>query len=422
MSFLAHIQIKQGQRPSSKGSPVQDLPQKVQAVRHAAILGVDYQGFRPAMEVAIADHVTAGQVVCRDRNFSNVAIVAPISGRVASIDHGPRRTLSAIVIENGVDAALSQSSAIDVTSDEIVRQTLLEKGMWPAFRTRPFGQIPHPESKPAAIFINTTRTSLLAPDPRVVLKQKSDDFHAGVDLLTRLTDGKIYVCQAPGEALCQEAERVQIAYFSGNSASGLSGTHINRLHRARIDKQVWSIGYQDVAAIGYLFRTGNYSGSRVVSIAGSQAAKPRLIETCLGASLREACDGEVRTDTKQTTQIFSGAPLTGRDAAFLGRFHDQITIAEKATHSLVGNWLFRAALSQGAIIPTDVLESALAIDVLPVPLMRALSIGDADAAESLGCLELVEEDVALLSRLCTSGSDYGVLLRQVLNELMEDAA
>ena len=54
--------------------------------------------------------------------------------------------------------------------------------------------------------------------------------------------------------------------------------------------------------------------------------------------------------------------------------------------------------------------------------MRALSVGDVDAAERLGCRELIEEDVAALSRLCTSGADYGRLLREVLDQLAVDAA
>jgi Na+-transporting NADH:ubiquinone oxidoreductase subunit A len=73
------------------------------------------------------------------------------------------------------------------------------------------------------------------------------------------------------------------------------------------------------------------------------------------------------------------------------------------------------------LIPTAKLESALPYGLPVVPLMRALSVGDAEVAERLGCLDLIEEDVALLSSLCTSGSDYGQLLRRVLDEL-EDAA
>ena len=51
--------------------------------------------------------------------------------------------------------------------------------------------------------------------------------------------------------------------------------------------------------------------------------------------------------------------------------------------------------------------------------MRALAVRDSESAARLGALGLVEEDVALLSNLCTSGSDYGKLLRNVLDDLAE---
>ena len=67
-------------------------------------------------------------------------------------------------------------------------------------------------------------------------------------------------------------------------------------------------------------------------------------------------------------------------------------------------------------------DRALPFDIMAVPLMRALAVGDAEAAHRLGCLELIEEDVALLTRRCTSGADYGALLRDVLDDIARDAA
>jgi Na+-transporting NADH:ubiquinone oxidoreductase subunit A len=71
----------------------------------------------------------------------------------------------------------------------------------------------------------------------------------------------------------------------------------------------------------------------------------------------------------------------------------------------------------GPTLPLEAFERAMPLDILPVPLMRALSVGDVEAAERLGCLELVEEDMALLSYLCPGHADYGALLRQMLDEI-----
>lgn len=425
--MMGHTKIKRGLQFSKEGAPVENLVHAECSVNTAALLGADCPGLRPALTVAPGDRVTAGQIVFTDRKNPDVAFAAPLSGRVASIGYGPRRTLSAFVIEaeasepDEVADHHSDTASIDDASNEGVRQTLLKRGFWPAFQTRPFGGIPAPDATPAAIFVNATQISPRAPAPWVVLERRKAEFQLGVELLTRLTDGPVYVCQAPEDTLYTFSDRVKGAFFSGTRAAGLSGTHIDRLHPASLDHQVWSIGYQDVAAIGHLFQTGQYLPDRLISISGPRAAKPKLVRTCLGGCIRDICSGEFAPQSgRPTARILSGDALTGREADYIGRYHQQITIMDRPSDKSVWRWLSGPSAAQGVIVPTGALEQALAIDVLPVPLMRALSVGDSEAAERLGCLALVEEDVAALTELCTSGADYGVLLRHVLDDLAGD--
>ncbi len=56
------------------------------------------------------------------------------------------------------------------------------------------------------------------------------------------------------------------------------------------------------------------------------------------------------------------------------------------------------------------------------PLLRALVVGDAQAGARLGCLELAEEDLALVSFLCPGKLDYGALLRALLDAIAKDTA
>lgn len=422
--MLGHTKIKQGLHFSKEGAPAQSLEYDDFNATTAAFLGADCPGLRPSLNVGPGDMVSVGDIVFTDRKNPDIAFAAPLSGHVASIDYGPRRTLSAFVIEADENIqdqkpdAQSQSALIDTASKQGVRQTLLKRGLWPAFQTRPFGGIPAPDAVPAAIFVNATRVSPRAPAPWIVLERLQAEFQQGVDLLTQLTEGPVYVCQAPEDTICSFSDRVKGAFFSGTRASGLSGTHIDRLYPVTLDHHVWSIGYQDVAAIGHLFQTGQYMPDRLVSVSGPRALQPKLIKTCLGASIGQICSGQVAPKSGQRmARILSGDGLTGREAAFVGRYHQQITIANQPSDKGFWQWLSRPSTARGAFIPTAALEQALAIDVLPVPLMRALSIGDSAAAERLGCLALVEEDVAALTELCTSGADYGVLLRHVLDEL-----
>lgn len=70
-----------------------------------------------------------------------------------------------------------------------------------------------------------------------------------------------------------------------------------------------------------------------------------------------------------------------------------------------------------ALIPNGVHERVAPPGILPIPLLRALSTGDVDMARHLGALALVEDDMALLSHVDGAGTDYGVMLRAVLDEL-----
>ena len=76
----------------------------------------------------------------------------------------------------------------------------------------------------------------------------------------------------------------------------------------------------------------------------------------------------------------------------------------------------------GATQPSEAFERLFPFDLLPVPLMRALAVGDIETVERLGGLELLEEDLALLTWRCPSGTDYGQLLRGVLDTLHQERA
>lgn len=423
--MLGHTKIKMGLPASQEDAMAQDVVHDRRDAGSAAFLSADYRGLRPSLTVSPGDKVRVGDIVFTDRKHPEVGFAAPLAGRVASIDYGARRTLSALVIEADSGEQADDSSDSEEFGDPDnggVRRTLLKRGLWPAFLTRPFGRIPKPDAVPAAIFVNATQASLQAPAPSVVLEHQKAEFQKGVELLTYLTDGPVYVCQAPQDTLCAFSERVECAFFSGTPASGLSGTHIDQLYPVRLERQVWSILYQDVAAIGHLFLTGHYQPNRVFSISGPCSAEPKLVRTCLGAGIGQICNGEVTIrNGRHRARLLSGDAVTGWESAFIGRHHQQITILDAPPEKGFWHWMSRPSASHGALIPTAALERALAVDVLPVPLMRALSVGDSAAAERLGCLALVEEDVAALTRLCTSGADYGVLLRDVLDDLAGEA-
>ena len=65
-------------------------------------------------------------------------------------------------------------------------------------------------------------------------------------------------------------------------------------------------------------------------------------------------------------------------------------------------------------------ERIMPLDLLPVPLLRALAVGDVEGARRLGCLDLLEEDLALCSFVCPAKGVYGPMLRRVLDRIRKE--
>ena len=398
-------------------------------VERIALLGADLPGLRPKLLCDQGDRVKRGQAVFHDRAHPEVAFVSPVSGIVESITLGPRRSLSSLVIRSEIGQHEPDPVVMATSTSDELRAALLAKGFWPAFLTRPFGRIPAADAVADAIFVTVTPDNPHAADPRVVLKEQGGVFQAGLKALTLLTAGLVHVCQTPGTDLAAGlGDRIRAAFFPAGHSSGLTGTHIHRLHPVDGNRTVWSIGYQDVAAIGRLIETGVHDFGRVVALAGPRAKRPRLIRTVAGASLQDLIKDEaVPRQDGERLQVLSGSALSGRPASWLGRYHHQITLLDNAAprrklpeRGLMAH-LRLASSRPGPLIPTAALEQALGFDVPLVPFLRALSVGDAETAGRLGCLEMVEEDVAAVSMACTSGADYGRMLRHILDELAEDS-
>jgi Na+-transporting NADH:ubiquinone oxidoreductase subunit A len=403
--------------------------QQASPVARVALLGIDTPGLRPKLHCDQGDEVMDGQPLFHDRAHPEIMFVSPVSGIVESVTYGPRRSLSALVIKVRPETPASEPGSVDATTAAGLRAALLDRGLWPSFLTRPFGRIPAPGAIADAIFVTATGDDHHAPDPHVVLSGRQDAFRSGLKALTLLTDGPVHVCQTPGKDLAAGiGDRIQSSRFSSGPATGLAGHHVHRLFPVGHGRQVWTVGYQDVAAIGELLETGRYDGARVVSLSGQQVRRPRLLRTVGGANLADLIAGETLEEPAgSATAVLSGSVITGRPAAWLGRYHQQVTLIESAPERRTAPerglkaWFRPRRRMPGPLIPTAALERAFIFDAPPVPLLRALSVGDAETARKLGCLEMVEEDLAPLSMACTSGADYGQMLRHVLDELAEDA-
>ncbi len=443
------IKIKKGLDLPISGAPEQTITDS-NSVRHVALIGFDYIGMKPTMAVSEGDRVKRGTLLFTDKKTEGVRYTSPAAGVVKEINRGERRVFQSIVIEIEGDEAesfarYSESDFASLERQQVV-DNLVESGLWTTFKTRPYSKVPEIDSTPHSIFVSVMDTNPLAADPTVIIGENSSAFERGLRILTRLTNGKVFVTGKPGSDVpVPESDSVEVHQFDGKHPAGNVGTHIHHIDPIVGDKVVWSIGYQDVIDIARLFETGELPVDRIVAVGGPKATRPRLIRTRIGASLTELLEGEIATDCEVRTisgSVFGGLRGDG-PCAYLGRFANQISVLEEGTKREFLGWLspgpnrfsvlniYLSSLMKGklfnfttttngserAMVPVGAYEKVMPLDILPTQLLRSLIVGDTETAQKLGALELAEEDLALCTFVCPGKYEYGPILRENLTRI-----
>jgi len=459
---VAVHRIKRGLDLPISGAPEQTVHVGAE-IRRVALLGDDTPGVRARLAVAEGDVVRRGQLLFEDRLRPGVRYTAPGAGRVQAIFRGRRRALRSVVIELS-----ATERAGTPTNDELqpfaswkrgdphawsgadVRALMLESGLWTALRTRPFSHVPLPDDVPAAIFVTAIDTNPLAPDPDVSFHERVDDFHLGLRLVARLTEGTTYLCIGPDSEIRGGTDSpAEVEVFAGPHPAGTPGVHIHTLAPVSRRRTVWHLGYADVIALGELARTGRLPVERIVSIAGPPVTSPRLVRTRIGANLEELLAGSV-DESAGEVRVVSGSVLSGKKAmgpefGYLGRYHNQVSVVRIGGRKFLG-WIepgfekfsvlpvFLSRLLPGKtfdfdtdtngsyrpVFPLGTYEKVMPMDILPTYLLRSLVVGDLEKAEQLGMLELDEEDLALCTFVCPGKTEFGPYLRRNLERLEKD--
>ncbi|QQX82514.1 Na(+)-translocating NADH-quinone reductase subunit A [Shewanella sp. KX20019] len=442
------IAVKKGLNVPIAGEPKQ-VVNTSKSCSHVALLGEEYVGLKPTMLVEVGELVQKGQVLFEDKKNIGVKYTAPASGKIIAINRGDRRLFQSIVIECNQGGAINFGINDDIAGLERsqVQAKLVNSGLWTALRTRPFSRVPQLDTAPSGIFVSAMDSNPLAADPRIVIAEQAESFAAGIAVLGRLTDGKVHLCQAPGDELPgSDLKHVSNHCFTGVHPAGLVGTHIHFILPASIERPVWHLGYQDVIAYGKLFLTGEIYTDRVVSLAGPDVIEPRLIRVQTGACLSQVVADEL---TEGNSRVVSGSVLSGHTAYgahdYLGRFHNQISVLQEDSQHQLMPWvrggsekfsitravtsrlkgakkLFNLTTHTGgsarAMMAFGQLDRVMPLDVLPTLLVRDLVVRDTDEAQALGALELDEEDLALCTFVCPGKYDFGKELRACL-EIIE---
>ncbi|MGH1363585.1 MAG: Na(+)-translocating NADH-quinone reductase subunit A [Calditrichia bacterium] len=445
--------IRKGLDLPIAGEPVQDSIQDGKALRRVAVLGDDYIGMKPTMEVKVGDDVKIGQLLFTDKKNPLIRHTSPAAGKVVEVNRGAKRAFKSLVIElAGKEEAIEfekfdEDKLNSLTREDVVKH-LVATGMWTSLRMRPFSMVADPAGTAHAVFVTAMDTNPLAPSVQKLIDGNEKKLVNGLRVISKLTEGSVYVAKAPETKLPDSGvSNVKVEDFQGPHPAGNAGTHMHFLAPVSRKRISWYIGIQDVIAIGSLFVNGTLDVKRVVSLAGPGVTSPRLLNTRIGASLTELTAGELKDGNKR---IISGSVFSGRTAAdlvpYLGRYHQQVTVLEEGTEKEFLGWInpfigkfsilnlvfsrlsfgkkfdFTTAVNGGkrAIVPIGNYERVMPLDIIPTYLLRALAVDDVDDAEKLGALELDEEDLALCTFVCQSKLEYGPMLRKNLTTIQKE--
>lgn len=420
-----------------------------------AVKPTDFVGLTPRLLVAEGDSVKCGTPLFCDKNDETVLFPSPVSGTVTAVVRGEKRVLQAVVVtSDGKRESLAFSTAdpLQLSRTEVV-ETMLSSGLWPYLRQRPFGTVANPRQTPKAIVISAFDTAPLAPDYDFLLHGRGADFQTGLDALSRLTDGTVYLNLKYKEnfsGVFRNSKNVKISYFSGKHPAGNVGTQISRLCPINKGETVWFANPQDVAIIGHLFNTGRYNPEKIIAFAGQGVKNPRYYHLLAGACIEDIANEQVQ---QENMRFISGNVLTGSNIGrdgYLGFYDNLVSVIPEGDDYEFMGWLapglkklsFSHTFLSGffntlninkkyavntnlhggrrALVQTGKFEQVFPFDIYPMQLLKACIVGDIEQMEALGIYEVEPEDFALCEFIDVSKTDIQRIIRDSLETLRKE--
>lgn len=417
----------------------------------------DFTGVTPKLSVKVGDEVKAGTALMYDRNHPSVKVASPISGVVTAIERGAKRRILNITVERKgenefVDYGIKNALTM---KPEQVKEYILEAGLWFLVKQRPYDIVAIPDKDPRDIFVTGFSSAPLAPSYDFILKDQEKDVQAGLDALSKLTKGKVYLSVSPKTTskMLREAKNVVVTEFDGPHPAGNVGVQINHLKPINSGETIWTLNILDVAMIGRLFNTGKVDLTRIVALTGSEVEKRGYYKMLIGTSLTDVFKSIPKTNDTVFRYI-SGDPLTGRkihENDVLRAYASQLTVIPEGinTHEFVGwatlspnkysagctypsNLLHKLGLKDKfridarikggprAMIMSNEYDQVFPMDIYPEFLLKSIIAFDIDKMINLGIYEVAPEDFALCEFVDTSKIEIQRIVRTGLDMLRKE--
>lgn len=453
---MASFTIRKGLDIPLAGRPAPEIVEAPPS-NTIAVLASEFGPIKPRLDVQEGVRVRRGQSLFHDKKRPSMRVTAPSAGVVSSIVWGPRRALERIVIRVEGDEVEPYPRHDPLALRALERSAIIERlentGLIHLIRQRPFGRAANPEAKPKSIFVNGMATAPFQPDINVLVKGREMAFQAGLDVLSRLTDGRVFLClngAVPNAPALTDARNVEVHFFEGPHPSGNTSVHISRLDPMTPTDIVWTIRAVDVLQIGHLFLNGEVPSHRVVSLGGPAVREDqrRYYRVRIGQPLASWLpDRLIAGETRIIRgDVLAGEKTASDDAVQLLDTGFTVLAEDRERHllgwAMPGHSYFsvsRAFLSRwlgglkrewalgtnqhGELRPmvlTGLYDQYMPLNIMVDYLVRAVLANDTEEAIKLGILETLPEDFALCAFVCPSKMDLVGIIRKGLADIEKE--
>ena len=447
------IKIKKGLDIKLKGKAPEAFI-KVDISDSYAIVPDNYNGIKPKIVVRAGDKVLAGTTVMVDKDRPEIKFVSPVSGEITGVNRGEKRKVLSITIKPD---RKYEYEKFEVKSDLLsydekgIKAVLLDAGIWPFIKQRPYDFVANPSDTPRDIFVTAYNSAPLAPDVDFIVKSENDILQLGLQALTKLTNGKVYLGVKPGSSL-SNMPGVEVVELYGPHPVGNVGIMINKIKPVNKGETVWTMNAVDVLYIGRLFRKGIADFSRMVALTGSEVVEKGYAKVISGCKIGSLIDESNIVLANYHYRIISGNVLTGTKVCandYLGAYDSQITVIPDGDdkHEFFGwaslgfnkftmgntfvssylgflkrEYVIDARIKGGrrAMIMSNEYDKVFPMDILPEYLLKAIIAFNIEKMEDLGIYEVAPEDFALCEVVDTSKIEIQKIVRDGLNLLYKE--
>ncbi len=419
-----------------------------------AVKPPDFYGIVPKMLVKEGEKVKAGSPLFYNKYDEKIIFTSPVSGKFKEIIRGEKRKILEVRIQadnNDDYVNFGGADPKSINREDIINK-LLASGLWSTIRQRPYSVIANPDDKPKAIFVSAFDSAPLAPDFDFLINGQEEDFQTGLDVLSKLTKGKVHLSINTDRTLRKaltHAKNVEVHKFSGPHPAGNIGIQAHHIDPINSGDIVWYVDFQNVIMLGRLFKNGIYDGRKIIALTGSEVLRPRYWRIIQGASIENLVKDNLTTEDTSSLRFISGNVLTGSKIyreGFVGFYDSQVTVIPEGNKPEFMGWLLpklnkysatRTLFSwlmpwkkyrldtnlnggNRAFVLTGIYEKVLPMDILPMQLIKAIIINDIELMEKLGIYEVAPEDFALCEFICPSKTEMQSIIRDGLDLIQKE--